>query len=89
MKIQNMKLSSQVESKLSPQELKQNILMEKDILIKDLKDKLDNQRREEQNTIDQLYSLEKENKELKFVKEQFDVQIQRLNRRIQELEEIK
>lgn len=56
--------------------------MEKDILIKDLKDKLDNQRREEQNTIDQLYTLEKENKELKFVKEQFDVQIQRLNRRI-------
>lgn len=77
-----MKLSGQVESKLSPQELKQNVLMEKDILIKDLKDKLDNQRREEQNTIDQLYTLEKENKELKFVKEQFDVQIQRLNRRI-------
>ncbi|EAR96949.2 EF-hand pair protein (macronuclear) [Tetrahymena thermophila SB210] len=93
LKIHNLKLNNQIDSlsqtKIHPDDLKQNIILEKDLLIKDLKDKLDKQRREEQNLIDQLYNIERDNKELKFAKEQFDVQVQRLNRRIGELEESK
>ncbi|EGR27291.1 hypothetical protein IMG5_198830 [Ichthyophthirius multifiliis] len=80
-------LDNAISNKIQPEQLKDNIFQEKELLIRELKEKLDKARQDEQHLVDRLYILEKQNKELAYIKENFDNHIERLNRRISELSE--
>ena len=61
--------------------------MEKDLIIQRLKEKLDINRQTLETVEHKLFEAQKQNFELKFIKENFDIQVERLNRRINELSE--
>jgi len=93
LKAEVLKSRSQVENfyskKLTPDQLKEDMIYEKDMIITNLKDKLDDLRSRENALQDRLFALEQKNLELHLEKESHDLQVQRLNRRIQELDEFK
>lgn len=93
LKAEALKSRSQVENfyskKLTPDQLKEEMIYEKDMIITNLKDKLDDLRSRENALQDRLFTLEQKNLELHLEKESHDLQIQRLNRRIHELDEFK
>ena len=61
--------------------------MEREFTLNSLKQKLENEREKVEKLEEKSYLLEKENLDLKYVKENFDNKVNKLNRKIRELED--
>ncbi|KRX05015.1 hypothetical protein PPERSA_06649 [Pseudocohnilembus persalinus] len=92
-KVENMKqrqkLDDYLVSKLGEDQLIRETKSEKDVIIRNLETKLEEQRKIDQDLTNKYYDTLTENKELAFIRENYELNVERLQRRIIELEEYK